>query len=254
MAPSAINGDHTNGHASPTPKIMLYTNHRCPYAHRAHIALQELDLPFEETIIDLDTPRPQWYLDINPRGLVPSMKISIPGQIEDEIIYESAVVSRFLCDAFPSHLLPTSTKDPLARARINFFIDTWESKVNTAMIAAVRANEGEEKTTKTNECVAVIKKEIEPFLKNASPFFDGSEKLTLAEVIAAPQLLRMFTLSADGELLPNAFAEQLDSLPNFGPWAKAVRGNESVNRIYEGEEFAKLFKKKVQQMKAKSTT
>ena len=46
----------------------LYTNHRCPYAHRSHIALEELGLPFEETIIDLDTPRPQWYLDINPRG------------------------------------------------------------------------------------------------------------------------------------------------------------------------------------------
>jgi len=30
--------------------------------------LQELGLEFEETIIDLDTTRPQWYLDINPGG------------------------------------------------------------------------------------------------------------------------------------------------------------------------------------------
>ena len=62
---------HANGTANgaAAPKIHLYTNHRCPYAHRAHIALEELGLPFEETIIDLDTPRPQWYLDINPRGI-----------------------------------------------------------------------------------------------------------------------------------------------------------------------------------------
>ena len=68
--PAATNGTHTNGVANGTakPKIHLYTNHRCPYAHRAHIALQELGLEFEETIIDLDTPRPKWYLDINPRG------------------------------------------------------------------------------------------------------------------------------------------------------------------------------------------
>ncbi len=49
-----------------SPKITLYTNHACPWAHRAHIALKELGLPYEEVIIDLDTPREAWYLKINP--------------------------------------------------------------------------------------------------------------------------------------------------------------------------------------------
>ena len=65
---STVHANGTSGGATP-PKIQLYTNHRCPFAHRAHIVLEELGLPFEETIIDLDTPRPQGYLDINPRGL-----------------------------------------------------------------------------------------------------------------------------------------------------------------------------------------
>lgn len=47
-------------------KITLYTNHACPFAHRAHIALEELGLEFEEVIIDLDTPREPSYLEINP--------------------------------------------------------------------------------------------------------------------------------------------------------------------------------------------
>lgn len=46
--------------------ITLYTNHRCPWAHRAHIAVKELGLKYEEVIIDLDTPREPWYLEINP--------------------------------------------------------------------------------------------------------------------------------------------------------------------------------------------
>lgn len=54
-----------NGNGIP-PKITFYTNHGCPYAHRAHITIKELGLPYEEVIIDLDTLRPQWYLDINP--------------------------------------------------------------------------------------------------------------------------------------------------------------------------------------------
>lgn len=48
------------------PKIILYTNRLCPWAHRAHIALKESGLDFEEVIIDLDTPREPWYLEINP--------------------------------------------------------------------------------------------------------------------------------------------------------------------------------------------
>lgn len=54
----------TNGAA--TPDITLYTNHGCPWAQRAHIALKELGLPFKEEIIDLDRPRDPWYLEINP--------------------------------------------------------------------------------------------------------------------------------------------------------------------------------------------
>lgn len=50
------------------PKITLYTNHKCPWAHRAHIALKELKLEFEEVIIDLTKPREPWYLEVNPVG------------------------------------------------------------------------------------------------------------------------------------------------------------------------------------------
>jgi len=45
-------------------------------AHRAHIALKELQLPYEEVIIDLDKPREEWYLKVNPvRDLLPNLPI-----------------------------------------------------------------------------------------------------------------------------------------------------------------------------------
>ena len=47
-------------------KITLYTNHRCPWAHRAHIVIKELGLQYDEVIIDLDKPREPWYLEVNP--------------------------------------------------------------------------------------------------------------------------------------------------------------------------------------------
>lgn len=57
MTTNGASSGHVNGAG---PKIIMYTNHGCPYAHRAHITLEELGLPFEEVLIDLNTPRPQW--------------------------------------------------------------------------------------------------------------------------------------------------------------------------------------------------
>lgn len=250
----ATNGS-TNGHTSHNiaPKIILYTNHRCPYAQRAHITLEELDLPFEEVIIDLNTPRPQWYLDINPRGLVPAIKYSVPGVMEEEIVTESGIVTQFLCDSFPSHLLPASKESPtsaLTRARINFFVDTWNSKVSSFHFATMRASDATEKEAKCKEWVATIEKEIEPLLADAAPFFGGSQELTFAEVQVAPFLLRMYAFSVDGELIPTSFAETLDRLPNLGKWKKAVVSRSSVTTIYDEGAVVEATKAKLKQMSA----
>lgn len=185
---------------SKPPKITLYTNHGCPYAHRAHIALDELKLPYEEVIIDLDKPREPWYLEVNPvrsrspksisilttaqRGLVPALSYS-NGPLKNEVITESSIVAQFLCDAHPSSLLPASDSSPtsaLTRARIHFFIDTWNTKIGGFMFAIFRAKDDKEKEATSKEWVAAVKKDIEPLLKDAEPFFGGSPELTLAEV------------------------------------------------------------------------
>lgn len=155
---------------------------RNPGAHRAHITLAELGIPFEEEIIDLSTPRTPEYLKVNPRGLVPSLSYN------GEILTESAVVAQFLADTYPSHLLPAST-DPngaLIRARIAFFVDAWFTKVNSFWFKALFAKTAEDANESAEELVKGIVKEIEPLLKDAGPFFGGSNKLTFAEASRTP--------------------------------------------------------------------
>ncbi|GAB7366209.1 hypothetical protein MBLNU230_g7769t1 [Neophaeotheca triangularis] len=239
--------------AATAPKITLYTNHNCPYAHRAHIALEELQLPFEEVIIDLSTPRPQWYLDINPRGLVPTIKYSVPGILDEEIITESAIVAQFLADSRPSHLLPASLESPFAplkRARVAFFTDTWNSKIASAMFPILLAKSDEEVQTKTEALYAAMEKEIEPLLSNAGPFFDGAQQMTFAEVIVAPTLVRLWTLSGDGELIPKSFRERVERLPNFNKWATAVAGQRSVLSVFDAEASVKATKERMAKVKA----
>lgn len=52
------------------------------------------------------------------------------------------------------------------------------------MFSIFRADTEEERQKKSEEWVATVKKEIEPFLADAGPFFGGSKKMTLAEVRA----------------------------------------------------------------------
>jgi len=237
------------------PKIVLYTNHRCPWAHRAHIVLKEIGLPYEEVIIDLDTPREPWYLKVNPRGLVPTIKYS-NGDVHDEIITESAVVSQFLADAHPSHLVPVSNDGPsaaLARARINFFVDTWFSKAGSYWFQIMRQDVAEEKEALVQQFLAVVEKEIEPLLKDASPFFGGSEKLSLAEALTAPFVLRIYAFGRSTEaLLPLSLIKGLESLPNFSRWAAAVIEHPSVTFIWDEEAVIQGTSKKIAQLKAQA--
>jgi glutathione S-transferase len=165
------------GSTTPTPKITLYTSYSCPWAHRSQIALKELGLPFITEIIDLSVPRTPEYLAINPRGLVPALDYN------GTILTESAIVSQFLVDTHPSHLEKTSSEagGALQRAKINFFVDTYFTKVNSLFFGVLRAT-GEEKEKAAGDFVDAIVKEIEPLLLDAKPFFGGSSRLTLAEV------------------------------------------------------------------------
>lgn len=235
---NGASASHSLANPGPTPpKITLYTNHGCPYAHRAHIALAELNLPYSEVIIDLTVPRPQWYLDLNPRGLVPTIAYNVPGLSEkDDIITESGIVAQFLADAFPGPFLPASKESPtsaLERARVNFFIDAWTTKVGAHLFPLFMAAGDEGKAEVAGKISAAVEKEIEPLLSNAAPFFNGSSEFTLAEAIIAPFLVRLYDASEDGELAPKTLAQQLDAFPNFARWAKAVRARPSVTAVYD---------------------
>ncbi|KAK7409383.1 hypothetical protein QQX98_008445 [Neonectria punicea] len=221
------------------PTIKLYTNHGCP-------SLKELGLPYEEEIIDLAVPRTEEYLRINPRGLVPT--ISYDGTI----ITESAIVSQFLADVHPSHLVPASgTKEgALLRARINFFVDTYISKVNALFFKLFRANTAEEANELAGNFVDTVAKEIEPLLVDATPYFGGSDRPTLAEVMTGSFIIRLFSL-ASHDMFPKSIIDSLsDKATHFYAWAKAVIDTPSVNYIYDEDVIVAWAKKNMPRLQS----
>jgi len=229
--------------ATESPKIILYTNHTCPWAHRAHVALSALGLPYTESIVDLDTPRTAEYLAINPRGLVPTLSY------DGALIPESAIVTQFLADTHassPKSLEPASNTvaGALARAQINFFVDAFTSKVVPNFYGGLRATTDEERNESADKLVAAVVKELEPLLQNAAPFFGGSDKITLAEVNTGSFIVRILSHGAHGLGAADLVEKIQAKAPAFYKWAEAVSKNEHVIGIWDEKNVIERTKKR----------
>jgi glutathione S-transferase len=95
------------------PKLTLISHDLCPYVQRVVIALTEKGVPFDRVTIDLAS-KPDWFLAISPLGKVPLL------QVDDAVIFESAVILEYLEETQPKPLYPL---DPLARARHRAMIE-----------------------------------------------------------------------------------------------------------------------------------
>ncbi|KAJ6033126.1 hypothetical protein N7444_010897 [Penicillium canescens] len=213
-----------------TPKIILYTNRGCPWAHRAHIALKESGLDYEEVTIDLNKPREPWYLDVNPHLL--------QWKHHHRIRHRSPIHCRR--PPIPPPTPSGPAENALYRARVAFFVDAFFSKVVPHLFASLRAASDAERDDAAGLLVDAVVKEVEPLLEDGKgPFFGGSERLTLAEVQSGSFLLRILGFAKPEHGLVSAkLPALLERAPRFKRWAEATVAHESVNFIWEEKAVA----------------
>ncbi|KAK4186439.1 thioredoxin-like protein [Podospora australis] len=215
--------------ANKPAKPILYTNRRCPWAHRVHIILEELKLDYEEVTIDLDKPRTPEYLKINPRGKVPALSH------DGEILIESDVIANYLADTFPPRLLPASNSPggPRYRARVTLFVNSFKEKVWDVLTQLYTTTSDKERAEIVEKAISGLEAEVEPKLSDANPFFGGSTKLTQAEVLTASLAIRVYTL-AQTDIYPTQLWPTIaQRAPHFAEWTKAISAHPSVTSIYD---------------------
>ncbi|MBD2636652.1 glutathione S-transferase family protein [Limnothrix sp. FACHB-881] len=104
-----------------TPKLELVSHVLCPYVQRAVITLLEKGIPHERTYIDLAN-KPDWFRQISPLGKVPLL------QVDEEVLFESAVICEYLDEITPGSLHPT---DPLQKAKHRSWIEFGSNILNS---------------------------------------------------------------------------------------------------------------------------
>lgn len=65
---------------------------------------------------------------------------------------------------------------------MNFFISTWFERANPLLFRLLGAESAEKQHRTVDELVSIVRKEIEPLLEDANPYFGGRKEMTVAEV------------------------------------------------------------------------
>ncbi len=161
------------------PSLTLISFDACPFVQRAAIMLQEQGRPYEIRYIDLWN-KPEWFLEISPRGKVPVLKV------DDTPLFESAVLLEYLDEtADQGRLLP---EDPLERAQQRM----WISYISTIMSKAWSLQAATEQET-ARELAAELRDHFETLSKQLpddGPLW-GGETFTMVDVAIAPILQRL---------------------------------------------------------------
>lgn len=189
-------------------KLTLVSHKLCPYVQRAAIALAEKGVAFERVDVDLAN-KPDWFVALSPLGKVPLL------QVDDAVIFESAVILEYLEETQDSPLHPA---DPLQRARHRGWMEFGSAVLNdiwgfyTAMDAAAFEAKAKSLTEKFTRLERAL---------GESPYFAGAS-FSLVDACFAPvfRYFDAFDRIRDFGIL--------DGLPRVAAWRAALAQRPSV--------------------------
>ncbi len=192
----------------------------CPYVQRAAIALAEKGVPFERRDVDLGN-KPDWFKAISPLGKVPLL------QVDDEVLFESAVIVEYLEDTQAPPLHPA---EPLARARHRAWME-----VGSSILADIWTVETTPDRAAFDAKAASLRDKFQRLESQLGkgPYFDG-ESFSLVDAVFAPAI-RYFDVF-DRFIDLGTFS----GLPKVQAWRRALAARPSVKDAVVADYEARL--------------
>ena len=215
-------------------KLELAIHPLCPYAQRAMYINSFKKFPAEVILVSTADP-PAWFLDLNPLGEVPALKVT--KGTETFRLSESLNISEYL-DSFPGpHLYPylecgqidylsKSLIDVFIKNKVGRFLSAFYGYIYSATFTPEQQKEIEESFKEINNYVEYDHYVMSKILSNNS--------LTFADVMLLPFVERVFTLF---DLAPQ-FVKDLD-LENLRNWYKKISGQDWAEQAKATEHHLK---------------
>lgn len=192
---SGLAHNTSSAHESEEP-LKLYSGWFCPFVQRAWITLQEKRIPYQYIEIN-PYHKEKSFLDLNPRGLVPTLRVPFGTSCtEAKPLYESTVICEYLDEAYADTSKfgkPLFPEDPYERARARIWVDFVGSRVVPAFYRMLQHTP--DKSYSVEEARKELLGHMKTIVQEADPegpFFLGQE-MSMVDVSIAPWMLRLVT-------------------------------------------------------------
>lgn len=192
---------------------------------RAVILMRAKDVDFEVTYVDL-WDKPDWFLEISPRGKVPVLKV------DDDILFESSAICEYLDEMVAPRLHP---EDPIKRARNRAwtdFVHDFSGALGKIGYAKSRADI-DAALPAAHKALGLIEEALEKERGNDGPFFNGPE-ICLVDAAYAPLLQRF---SMNDAVIGTGL---MDDFPLVRAWRDALLASDLVAKSVP-DEFPQAF-------------
>lgn len=154
----------------------------CPFVQRSAITLNEKQVEFKTTYVDLQS-LPDWFPAISPLGKVPVLKVN------DTVVFESAVIAEYLDEYYPPQLHPD---DLLIKANHRSWTE-FASDITMNMYGMLNAKAEDEFINLKNKVIEQFS-QVEKIIDQKGPLFSG-ETFSLVDAAYAPIFLRLHLIN-----------------------------------------------------------
>ncbi|XP_062133394.1 pyrimidodiazepine synthase-like [Drosophila sulfurigaster albostrigata] len=161
----------------------LYSMRFCPYAERAHLALNAKKVPHHTIYVNL-TEKPEWLIDVSPLLKVPALHLV--GEKAQPSLIESLIIVEYLDEKYPEN--PLLPKDPLKRAQDKILVERF-SAITGAFLKILIHGDGADFWPAIDIFEAELGKRGTPYFSGEKPGFvdymiwPWFERLAIAEFI-----------------------------------------------------------------------
>ncbi|KAM6916684.1 glutathione S-transferase omega-1-like [Xenentodon cancila] len=168
----------------PVPKdgIRLYSMRFCPFAQRTRLVLNAKGIKYDTINIHLKD-KPDWFLEKNPLGLVPTLETPA-----GEVIYESPITCEYLDEVYPEKkLLPSS---PFAKAQQKMMLECFSKITPYFYKIPTGKKNGEDVSGLEAELSEKFAKLDEELVRKKTQFF-GGDSITMIDYMMWPFFERL---------------------------------------------------------------
>ncbi|XP_062375063.1 glutathione S-transferase omega-1-like [Sardina pilchardus] len=211
----------------PVPKghIRLYSMRFCPFAERARLVLHAKGIKHETININLKD-KPEWFLEKNPLGLVPTLET-----VNGQVIYESPITCEYLDEAYPEKkLLPS---DPFEKAQQKMLLEHYSKVTPYFYKIPMGRKNGEDVSGLEGELKEKLSKLNEVLVNKKTKFF-GGDSVTMIDYMMWPWFERIEMME---------LKHCLDGTAEFKKWYQLMLQDPTVKATMFSTDTFKAFYK-----------